>query len=577
MIDPDKILFIPSTRRGNGTGHLKRCLDWAAGFKTAHIYAAERGVGTEMRFRNTGNILWHDSPEGEWELLVLDNRETASLPESLSSVPLIAVDESGAIRSSASCTIDIIPGKRPGIAPNLQALSFMNVPERKHTPGKVKKILVCFGGEDPSALSFKLLDALKDSSEWSSLYKWHIISSSLVQGTNDPQWINIESPLPELRQVLPEYDLVLCSFGLTAFEALAAEVPVILFNPGGYHDRLSRTAGLSYIPRAWKKKGKLLVRGIRSYLERPGWLKEDCHALFERYRPRKGNLPEWLKGMQISRDACPACGSRERRALVRFENKSYFRCQACSMMYMVQFRKKTDIYGEEYFFSEYKAQYGKTYIEDFESIAVMGRDRLSFISRLGIKSGRLLDIGCAYGPFLREASSEGFASFGLEISPEAVSYINSNLEGITAVAGNIEEPDSASLFDTKFDVISFWYVIEHIQKLDEVLPRVASMLNPGGLLCLGTPCGRGISALKNRKEFLRLSPEDHYTVWTRTSARRILKRYGFQDIRFRSTGHHPERFPSVLCRILPFSLREKISRLFGLGDSFEIYATREYS
>jgi 2-polyprenyl-3-methyl-5-hydroxy-6-metoxy-1,4-benzoquinol methylase len=419
------------------------------------------------------------------------------------------------------------------------------------------------------------MDALARESRWSSAWDWHILSQKTESSAAHPSCIRVSDSLPELRSVIPDYDLVLCSYGLTAFEALASEVPVLLLNPSAYHDRLGRSAGLTAVPRAWKKDGRSLIRGLKPFLGEPRRLMEISRRQFRRYPPGRGSFPEWLKGMTISRDACPACGSSERRAVRRFENKSYFRCSDCSLIYMVQFRKKDEIYTEDYFFAEYKSQYGKTYIEDFEGIAAMGRRRLAVMARLGKRSGRLLDIGCAYGPFLREARDAGFQAWGLEIAPEAVDYVNTELSGISARVGNIEEPSSEALFSEPFDVVSFWYVIEHMQRLDEVLPRVARMLNPGGMLCLATPCGRGISGLKDQEEFLRRSPEDHYSVWTRASARRILRRHGFGRIRFRSTGHHPERFPRLLCLLLPFSLRAGISRLFGLGDSIEIYATRD--
>lgn len=573
MIDPDKILFIPSTRRGNGTGHLRRCLDWGGELGIIHIYAPDRGLETDERFVGRDDVVWHDSPSGDWELLVLDNRETDAVPEELNAVPLVALDEAGSLRGRASYTVDIIPGDRPGLPPNLQALSFMNIPERTRRGDGIRKILVSFGGEDPAGLAAALLGALLREGGWSSPWNWHIVSDRIRSSSEGT--VRISGSVPELRSIIPGYDLVICSYGLTAFEALASEVPVLLLNPTAYHDRLSRSAGLSFMPGAWKRREASLAREVACFLGAPERVRELGREQFRRYRPGRGSFPEWLKGMTISRDACPACGSGERRAVRRFENKSYFRCGECSMLYMVQFRRKDEIYTEDYFFSEYKSQYGKTYIEDFEGIAAMGRQRLNAMARLGKRRGRLLDIGCAYGPFLREARDAGFQAFGLEIAAEAVDYVNRTFPGICAKQGSIEEPSCEAVFSDPFDVVTFWYVIEHMQRLDEVLPRVFRMLNPGGMLCLATPCGRGISGLKDEEDFLRRSPEDHYSVWTRASARRILRRYGFSRIRFRSTGHHPERFPRLLCLLLPFSLRAGLSRLFGLGDSIEIYATRD--
>ncbi len=45
--------------------------------------------------------------------------------------------------------------------------------------------------------------------------------------------------------IFTEHDLVVTSYGLTAFEALAAGTPVVLLNPTRRHEKLSRRAGLA--------------------------------------------------------------------------------------------------------------------------------------------------------------------------------------------------------------------------------------------------------------------------------------------------------------------------------------------
>ncbi|MEI6387892.1 MAG: hypothetical protein WCQ50_14760, partial [Spirochaetota bacterium] len=91
--------------------------------------------------------------------------------------------------------------------------------------------------------------------------------------------------------------------------------------------------------------------------------------------------------------------------------------------------------------------------------------------------------------------------------------------------------------------------------------------------------------------FFQSSPEDHFTIWEPSRVRGILAAHGFRLERIRLTGHHPERFP--LARLLGAGLGPSlgtrsqglalrfvlaalglVSRLFGLGDTFEIYARK---
>ena len=59
----------------------------------------------------------------------------------------------------------------------------------------------------------------------------------------------------------------------------------------------------------------------------------------------------------------------------------------------------------------------------------------------------------------------------------------------------------------------------------------------------------------------------------------ILKKYGFSNIKCVSTGHHPERFPCLASKnhsgtSFAWKLISRISRIFKLGDTFELYCTK---
>lgn len=220
----------------------------------------------------------------------------------------------------------------------------------------------------------------------------------------------------------------------------------------------------------------------------------------------------------------------------------------------------------------------------------MAESRLEIIeglaeASLGRRGGlSVLDVGCAYGPFLSAAKGRGQEPYGLDAAEEAVSYVRREL-GLPAAAGDFLDPIVASTFGGPFDVISMWYVVEHFERLDRALRNAAALLRTGGILALSTPSLEGASGRFDREGFFSRSPEDHFTVWEPSRAKGILKAYGFRVERIRITGHHAERLPglrflggsgaavpfaSFLARIGLF-----VSRLIGLGDTFEVYAVRE--
>ena len=193
----------------------------------------------------------------------------------------------------------------------------------------------------------------------------------------------------------------------------------------------------------------------------------------------------------------------------------------------------------------------------------------------------LLDIGCAYGPFLAAAKEEGFSPFGIDPAEDAVNYVK-NVLGIPAVNCFFPSPAyklsvSYSQFPVSFDVITLWYVIEHFHDCIAVFTEIKKLLKPNGILAFSTPSYSGISGRSSLQRFLSLSPADHFTVWSPKSAKKALLLAGFKVKKIIVVGHHPQRFP-VLGKYaknkknpLYFFLLA-ISKLFGLGDTFEVYA-----
>jgi 2-polyprenyl-3-methyl-5-hydroxy-6-metoxy-1,4-benzoquinol methylase len=257
------------------------------------------------------------------------------------------------------------------------------------------------------------------------------------------------------------------------------------------------------------------------------------------------------------------------------------------MVYLDRWDSPPQEYTESYFFVDYKRQYGKTYLEDFSQLKSVGEGRLRLIQKLLVSdtAPKLLDIGCAYGPFLAAARDGGFDPLGLDPAGEAVDYVKKTL-GIPALRGFFPEdfsgvPDGSAdeLKPKSFDVISLWYVIEHFREPRPALEALVRLLKPGGILALSTPSYNGVSRRKSPKAFLEQSPGDHWTIWDPRRCAGILKKFGFRVKKRVITGHHPERFPLIghllKANTALYRFFSILSVLFGLGDTFEVYAVKE--
>jgi 2-polyprenyl-3-methyl-5-hydroxy-6-metoxy-1,4-benzoquinol methylase len=402
--------------------------------------------------------------------------------------------------------------------------------------------------------------------------------------------------IPRLGERLAEYDLLVTHFGLGAFEAVYARLPVILISPSLYHQKLSRKAGffsLGIGAGSAGRFGKLacdfgrvgkwglledLEQKTREIAERCGlWddQKEDIASFLCSVSPR-------------SPLACPVCGQpRAVPVLARFPEESYRQCPRCGIIYLARLNACPVEYEKDYFFSDYKKQYGKTYLEDFPGLLETGRRRLEHIkSLMGIGSlPSLLDIGCAYGPFLAAAAKCGFSTAGVEPASDAARYVKEEL-GFPCYHGFFPAADPDEIRRLSgggsggFDAVTLWYVIEHFEEAGKILTEIHGLLKEGGVLAFSTPSFSGISGIKSLAVFLKKSPPDHYTVWSPGICAWILRRYGFRLRKTVVTGHHPERFPLIGRFAGPakkgplYGFLLFISRLFRLGDTFEVYAVK---
>lgn len=100
----------------------------------------------------------------------------------------------------------------------------------------------------------------------------------------------------------------------------------------------------------------------------------------------------------------------------------------------------------------------------------------------GPANGRhLLDVGAYTGVFVEIALEHGWRAIGIEPSRWAVGIAKK--EGIPVTQGTLDSPE---LKDRRFDVITMWDVIEHLDDPLAELEKSFHLLNPGGWLAVHT-------------------------------------------------------------------------------------------
>jgi SAM-dependent methyltransferase/spore coat polysaccharide biosynthesis predicted glycosyltransferase SpsG len=602
------VLAVPSGERGRGGGHLSRSAALVRALRNAGAGAWLYPAGTDWLAGSDwiADGDWID-PEllisGEaledtnWSLVVLDRFRCPrkELQHWKTYGPVLGIDE-GLSRNACDFLIDILPGlpeKTASRLPNLAAPSLLPLPRRRRpsfygTAGSAgaytgfRNILVSFGAEDPAAATVDAALALRQSGGDFSVTA---VLGPLRRNNREDRKLLEEAGVTvaegslkagsRFRESLADYDLVITHFGMTAFEALYARVPVLLLNPGPYHEKLAVHAGLPSAGRG--KWGAPRLAAMAGNGEK---LAEQSVQAAQRWGldGEKAGLAELiLTARPRLHRVCPLCASSGPRPVAgRFPGRTYRRC-FCGAIYLDRLDPPPVEYGRDYFFSAYQKQYGRTYLEDFPALQKLGEKRLDRIAAVCRRNSpkntasvpRLLDIGCAYGPFLAAAKERGFAPEGIDPAQDAVDYVSERLD-IPVRRGFFPEDAPPG----PFDAITLWYVIEHFEEPGKALKLIHELLDTGGVLAFSTPSSAGISRRKSLRSFLDKSPGDHWTIWNPRRCAGLLRRYGFRLKKLVVTGHHPERFPLIGGFKCLYPLARILSSFFGLGDTFEAYAVK---
>jgi 2-polyprenyl-3-methyl-5-hydroxy-6-metoxy-1,4-benzoquinol methylase len=206
------------------------------------------------------------------------------------------------------------------------------------------------------------------------------------------------------------------------------------------------------------------------------------------------------------------------------------RCQRCRHVFSSY---TADPHYQEFWGSEvepgdhkYWSQERMPMYRDFQRRFIAGR------------SGRLVDMGCGLGFFLKSmARYSQWESHGCEISPSAAAYARNTLGLKNVINSRLESVD---LPLRSFDVITMWDVIDHIPYPDDLLNRCHQLLKNGGLCFIRTPnVDVQLTRARLKQSLFGMKPDstylqarDHVHQYSVDSIYRLLERNRFTRIKF---------------------------------------------
>jgi SAM-dependent methyltransferase len=141
--------------------------------------------------------------------------------------------------------------------------------------------------------------------------------------------------------------------------------------------------------------------------------------------------------------------------------------------------------------------------------------------------GELLDIGMGTGNLLQAARAAGYRVCGLDFDHIAVQAARDHL-GLNDVHVADLAGFHSQFPERRFDVATFFEVLEHVDFPKTFIGNVSSVLKPRGYVALSVPYRRSWDRFKTADV-----PPRHLSRWSRTSMRNFLEANGFEVVEMR--------------------------------------------
>jgi 2-polyprenyl-3-methyl-5-hydroxy-6-metoxy-1,4-benzoquinol methylase len=247
---------------------------------------------------------------------------------------------------------------------------------------------------------------------------------------------------------------------------------------------------------------------------------------------------------------CPACGgTAEPQLLYRKWGYPIKRCPDCGLgSTEINGFDVNGIYTSDYFSGAQKDGYAD-YPGSEATLRREFRSTLRSLELSGRSSGRLLEIGCAYGFFLIEARRT-FEVSGVEACEEAAKFCRSR--GLEVIAGSADA-ETINSTDT-VDVIVMLDVIEHLPDPLNTLQLMNRRLNPGGCVLITTGDWESVLSRVMGSSWRLMTPPQHLFFFSKNTLAKVLARAGFRIIEF-----------SRPTKLVPVSLiLFQLARVFGM-------------
>lgn len=224
---------------------------------------------------------------------------------------------------------------------------------------------------------------------------------------------------------------------------------------------------------------------------------------------------------------CCVCGNTapEKFSLMyQKSNCAIITCNTCSFVFIPPYYRKQIQYGN------YKNSDVTAAVRSGNNWVKIQRHKLRFrFIQKYVPSGKLFDLGAGWGHFMLAGKELGYQVHGIEIAEQPYLYCVNDLKLPVEHIDFFKMPE-----EVKYDVVTMWDVLEHIDKADDFLEKCASITKPGAYLFLQVPQIDSYFAKKYKDEW-KMMGLDHVNYFGKDTIKKILSNHGFDVVEIKSS------------------------------------------
>lgn len=219
---------------------------------------------------------------------------------------------------------------------------------------------------------------------------------------------------------------------------------------------------------------------------------------------------------------CIFCGSNKTNDLPRYSHAFLISCNSCGLVFSKKkptLKELTDHYTNYPRYTELSPITEKRYDELLDTLEPFKN------------TNNLIDLGCSNGLFLECAKKRGWNVYGTEFADECITYCEQ--KKIKVFKSDNLPPE---FFDLKFDVVTSFEVMEHINTPNEELDFVKKILRNNGAFYFTTPNFNSISRFLLKEKWNVIEYPEHLSYFTSRTIHQLMVKHGFKKQFLTTTG-----------------------------------------